>query len=260
MPSPAVHSRLPKRTGRGWCALALAVLAGCQTSRAHIAEALLNSKPATPPQEVVVEDTYRIACPDVLEVKVANWPETSGHFAVGPDGRIAVPALGTPRVEGDTAMGLAKRFASDLVLPIEQVSCRVVSPQSRVVYVRGPITGGYRALPYQGPETVLGFIHRCGGLTPGADVRDVHVIRGNVARGDKPQVFAVDLEAILMHGDPKSNFVLQPFDELWIGELPRSKIGRAMPEWMRPYIRGFCEVFPFACPYDWREQIRDPER
>jgi hypothetical protein len=69
----------------------------------------------------------------------------------------------------------------------------------------------------------------------------------------------VDLEAILLRGDPRTNVLIQPFDDIYVGERARSRIGRALPEWLRPLYRGFCGIVPGACPHDWRQQIRDPE-
>jgi protein involved in polysaccharide export with SLBB domain len=183
----------------------------------------------------------------------------SGAYTVGPEGRIQLTALGNPRIEGQTTAVLTDRVAAELGLLVAQVKCRVVEHQSRVIFVHGPIEGGDRAVLYRGPESVVSFLRCCGGLTRGADVRDIAVVRGNVARGTKPQVLPVDLEAILLRGEAESNVLLQPFDQVCIGELPRSKFGRALPHWLRPLYRGLCGAVPSLCPHDWRQQIRDPE-
>jgi protein involved in polysaccharide export with SLBB domain len=231
----------------------------CATRREQIAQALGNDTPAPVIREQTVEESYRVACPDVVEVKVDGMPEASGRHAIDPDGRISIAALGNPRVEGQTVLGLAGFIAGELRLPAEKVKCRVIEHRSRVVFVSGQVDGGDRAVPYRGAENVVSFIRRCGGLKHGADVRDIHVVRGNLDRGEKPQVFTVDLDAILLRGDPQTNVLMQPFDELFVGELARSKIGKAMPEWLSPLYRGVCNIFPSFCPNDWRGQIRDPE-
>jgi protein involved in polysaccharide export with SLBB domain len=244
------------------CAPILFIIAlfpiACASKREQIAQSLGNSTPAPVIREQTVEESYRVACPDVIEVKVAGMPE-SGRYAIDPDGRVSIAALGNPRVEGQTVVGLAGFIAGELHLPAEKVKCQVIEHRSRVVFVRGQMDGGDRAVPYRGAENVVSFIRRCGGLKQGADVRDIHVVRSNLDRGEKPQVFTVDLEAILLRGEPQTNVLMQPFDELFVGELARSKIGEAMPGWLRPVYRGFCNIFPSFCPSDWRGQFRDPE-
>ncbi len=231
----------------------------CATKREQIAQALGNSAPAPVIREQTVEEAYRIACPDIIELNVEGVPEASGRYAIDPDGRISIAALGNPRVEGQTVLGLAGFVAGELRLPVEMVKCRVIEHRSRAVFVRGQVEGGDRAVPYRGAENVVSFIRRCGGLKHGANFRDIHVVRGNLERGAKPQVFTVDLEAILLRGEPQTNVLMQPFDELFVGELARSKIGNAMPQWLRPVFQGFCNFCPSFCPGDWRQRIRDPE-
>ena len=244
------------------CALILGILmllSGCTSTRTLIKQAIGGVQPPAVIRDQTVEDGYRLGCPDVVEIAIANWPEASGRFVIGAEGRIAYPALGNPRVEGETTASLAKRVSKELDVPVEQIQCHIIDHRSRAVYVHGPIEGGDRAVLYRGPENIVSFIRRCGGLLPGADILDVTVVRANVARGEKPRVYVVDLQAILLAGDPTSNVLLEPFDDIYIGELPRSKFGRALPHWMRPMYRGFCGVFPAFCPHDWRQQIRDPE-
>lgn len=255
------HCFSDRRPGCALVGMAFLVMSGCATApkREDVAKALGVGAAAPANREETVADSYRLACPDVVEITVAGMADASGRFVVNADGRIELASMENPRVEGETAAGLARRVAAELGVPDERVSCRVAEHRSRTVLVRGPVSGGDRSVPYRGTENVVGFLRRCGGLTPAADVRDLHVVRGNVASGGRPQVFAVDLEAILLRGDPTTNVLLQPFDEVYVGELPRAKVGKALPHWLRPLYRGFCGVFPAACPHDWRRQIRDPE-
>jgi protein involved in polysaccharide export with SLBB domain len=83
----------------------------------------------------------------------------------------------------------------------------------------------------QGPETVVELLRRTGGLTPQAEPAQVHVVRPNVAVGRRPEVFPVDLEAILMHGDDRSNVVVQPYDHIYVGETRRSVLAKYLPPW-----------------------------
>jgi polysaccharide export outer membrane protein len=246
-----------------WAFVALFALGfsalGCANRRSQLAHALGSNQPAPVLRDATVEESYAIGCPDVIEISVDGAAECGGRFTVNAEGRIELPNITNSRVEGETTSGLAQRIARELNVAPEKVRCHVVAHRSREVFVFGPIEGSDRAVAYRGPENIVAFIRRCGGLTPAANVREIHIVRGNVAACSRPQVFNVDLEAILLNGDPKTNYLLQPFDEVYIGELKRAKIGRALPQWMRPVYREFCELFPGACPHDWREQIRDQE-
>ena len=253
-------SRYERRGSR--CAL-LVVLAclfagGCTSTRKQVSQALGGNVHAPVTREETVEQSYRIGCPDIVEIAIDGAPG-GGQYVVSAEGRIAFAPLGNPRIEGETSASLAQRISSELRLKPEQVHCKVVAHRGRVIFIHGPIEGGDRAVTYRGTESVVGLIRRCGGLTPAADFKDVHIVRSNVALGGIPQVFAVDLEAILLRGEPQTNVPVQPFDEIFIGETPRSKIGRALPDWLRPAYRGFCGLIPSLCPHDWRQQIRDVE-
>jgi protein involved in polysaccharide export with SLBB domain len=242
----------------GWCALAYASFAsGCASKRDQIAQALGTHPHVALVPDRAINETYRLGYPDSVEIAVVGMPECSGNFPINVEGRIQLAKLDNPRVDGQTVPALRSRIARELGVPNEQVHCRAIGHESRVVFVHGAIEGGDRAVRFQGPESVISLLRRCGGLQPSADVRDVHVVRSNVALGLRPQVFAVDLEAILLRGEPGTDVLLQPFDEVSIGELPRAKVGRALPDFLRPAYRGFCTVLPWLCPHDWQEQIRE---
>lgn len=259
MSIPLVQRRRVVFICGGWCALMSGLLtSGCVSKRDQIAQAMGTGVRAPSISDAPIEGAYRLHYPDSVDILVAGMPECTGRFPINVEGRIDIPHLENPRIDGETVHSLQRHIANELGLPTEQVQCRVNAHRSRVVFVRGAIDGGDRAVPYLGPESSVDFIRRCGGLLPSANVKDIHIVRGNIAHGTRPQVFAVDLEAILLRGEPDSNVLLQSFDEVLIGELPRAKLGRALPEFLRPVYRGMCGIIPWLCPHDWRKQIREP--
>src|SRR5207248_11357835 len=135
----------------------------------------------------------------------------TGLVAVDPDGAVGLPT-GRLHVEGLTPAAVAGRVAAAAGVPDDGVRVRVAEHNSRQVFLFGPVAGHERAVPYQGPETVVELLRRTGGLTPQAEPAQVHVVRPNVAVGRRPEVFPVDLEAILLHGDDRSHVVVQPYD------------------------------------------------
>jgi protein involved in polysaccharide export with SLBB domain len=187
-----------------------------------------------------VAGQYHIGCPDVLEVTVEGRPEYSGRCAVGPDGRVELGPLGGVRVEGRPAEEAARLVAAEARLPAGRVQVRVAEYNSQQVYLFGAVTGLQRAVPYQGPETVLDLLQRVGGITPGAAPGEVHVVRPHVAEGRPPEVFHVDLQAILLKHDQRTNLRVQPFDQIYVGETRQSALAKCVPPCLRPVYEAVC--------------------
>jgi len=210
--------------------LLLAATAGCASNRPRVDAALRASRPLTGPASPAA--AYSVTCPDLLDVQVYGHPEWSGPHEIGADGCIVLAEVSPLRVEGLTPAQVAGRVAVALHLPRAAVGVQVAAYRSRQVFLFGQVEGPERALPYQGPETVADLLRRAGGLRPGADFRTVSVVRPHVAAGRRPEVFTVDLAAVLLRGDSKSNVILQPDDEVYIAETTRYSMLKALPEWM----------------------------
>lgn len=210
--------------------LLLAAAAGCASNRPRVDAALRASRPVDGPASPAA--AYTVACPDLLDLQVYGYPEWSGPYETGPDGCIQLAEVSPLRIEGLTSAQVARRVAAALHLSPADVAVHVTAYRSRQVFLFGQVEGPERALPYQGPETVADLLRRAGGLPPGADFRTVSVVRPHVAAGSRPEVFTVDLAAVLLRGDSKSNVVLQPDDEVYIAETARYSMLKALPEWM----------------------------
>ena len=96
------------------------------------------------------------------------------------------------------------------------------------------------AVAYHGPETVFDLLHRVGGLPTRAAVRDITVIRPHVAEGKRPEVFHIDLAAIVLRNDPETNILLEPFDQVHIGQSRRACFSDCLPPWLRPVYDRLC--------------------
>jgi protein involved in polysaccharide export with SLBB domain len=177
--------------------------------------------------------SYTIACPDVLELAVGPRPDLTGRTAVEPDGTVPVGPIGRLRVEGLNADEAAEQLASALHLSRGEVQIRVVEYASRQVFLCGPQAGHEKAVPYQGPETVVTFLRRTGGLSRDAEPGSVHVVRSNVAAGRRPEVFPVDLKAILTRHDEATDVRLEPYDQVYVGESARSNWMKYLPPWLQ---------------------------
>jgi protein involved in polysaccharide export with SLBB domain len=205
----------------------VALATGCQTGRPRVDAALRASPPPAAPAAA-----YTVACPDRLDVAIAFVPEWTDAYDVGPDGCVRLPDLGPLRVAGLTPAEVAAKVAAAGHVPPAAVRVRVADYRSRQVFLFGQVEGAERAVPYQGPETVVDLLRRAGGLPPGAEARAVHVVRPHVAAGRRPEVFTVDLEAVLLRGDRTTDVALRPYDQVYVGETRRYSVLKFLPEWL----------------------------
>jgi polysaccharide export outer membrane protein len=187
---------------------------------------------------------YAIGCPDVLLLAVAGHPELSRRYPVGADGRIDLDNHGQPRVEGRTAPEVARAIADTLALPPEKVQVRIAAFKSQCLYLFGEVNGMQRSVPYRGEETVLDLLQRVGGITHGAAPEEVYVVRSRVSEGQRPEVFHVDLRAIVEKHDSKTNVRLQPFDQVHVAATRRARLEKCLPPWLRPMYHALCGRFP----------------
>ena len=72
----------------------------------------------------------------------------------------------------------------------------------------------------------------------------MYVVRPNVAAGGRPEVFRVDVPAVLLGGVPDTNVPLRPSDEVYVGETRRSVFARVLPDWLGPLYRRITGLLP----------------
>ncbi|HVS37131.1 MAG TPA: polysaccharide biosynthesis/export family protein [Gemmataceae bacterium] len=235
------------RSGRSWrfwgfggvLAAALGLSAGCAADGTRLERALMSNRdPAAHSGDL--EEHYAVHCPDLLELEAAGRPDCGGAHQIGADGRISLPDGGRLHVDGLTTAEISQAAAARLQLSPDQVQVQVVGYDSQQIYLFGAVAGRERCMPYQGPETVVDLLQRVGGVSAGAAVGDVQVVRSHVADGSSPELFHVDLEAILLRHDQRTNIRLQPFDEVYVGELRRSSFKCCVPPWLRPLYERAC--------------------
>jgi protein involved in polysaccharide export with SLBB domain len=212
-------SRLPRIAA----AAGVFALAGCQS----FLLAPDPPKPPDPPAAAPVAANYPVCFPDVLELEVAGHPDCSGARLVYPDGRLDLGPAGEVFAEGCTASELTRRIADAVGVPAQQVRCQVAAARSRVVYVVGSGAARPQAVPYRGAERATDLLKRTGGLPHESDAV-VRVVRRNVARGTATETFRVDLAAVRA-GDVRTDLVLQPNDEVHVGEDTGVRLAAFVP-------------------------------
>ena len=200
-----------------------------------------------PLSAAAISPAYRIGCPDVLEVSFPSTPSQDVTAAVDLDGRVTVPGLGKPRVEGLTAAEAQAAIAQMAEVPTNEVAVSIAEPRAAKVVVSGPDNRRTQVLPYTGPELVLDFLRRTGTIPPASSkLNRVYVLRSNIAAGTPPRLYHVDVEAVLLDHDSSTNLPLEPGDHIYIGETRRSALTRLLPDWLKPLYRKLVGLLPDA--------------
>lgn len=177
---------------------------------------------------------YQVRSPDLLEIYVPDHEMLTGRFRIHNDGRLHFPTGEELWVEGKTPVKIRRELARRTRVDLDQVRVRVLEHKSQQLYVYGEVKGQTRVVDYRGPETVVSLIQRMGGLSRGAAPSDLQIVRAQVADGERPVVFDVDLEQMLLDDDNSAIPRLMPFDQIYVGESRRSFLEKSLPRWLRP--------------------------
>jgi protein involved in polysaccharide export with SLBB domain len=241
-PSPRASKRCRARA-TALAALCCALVAGCAGDRNLVDNNLKHDRP-TEAEALGVAEHYRVGCPDVLEIAVKNRGEFDGNYTVEPDGRINLGRYGRLRVEGRFLADIGGLMADEIDVRPLDVRVRVAEFQSQHVIVFGGVVGWQRTVAYRGQETVLELLQRAGGITPGAAPEHVYVVRAHLGQEQRPEVFHVDLGAIVMKKDERSNLRVLAFDQVYVGETRQARMERLIPPWLRPLYQKIWDLLP----------------
>ena len=231
------------RAIRGLTPLAL-LLAGCADTRFVSRACPLPRDPKSAAEAPSPDAAYRVGCPDAIDVAFYDRPEWDAVVAIDIDGRLPLGDPVSPRVEGLTLDEIRSQLAKLAGTTPDRVAVTLAAPRSGRVYLHGPLRGRSRVIPYQGPEPVIDFLKRVGGLPPGSKVSEVYVVRPNVAVGAKTEVFRVDVPAVLLDDNHSTNVPLSPSDQVYVGETRQSSFARVVPDWFRPAYRQLTGLLP----------------
>lgn len=223
-----------------WLALGLCLLSGCALNRPSVDQALLADGGRTD-REAGVAENYLVECPDVLEVTVDRRPQLpAGQQTIGPDGCIDMGSLGRLRVDGHTRSQVASIIAASARVPTSWVHISVAEYNSQQIYIYGQVKGLQRAVSYRGQETVLDLLQRVGGIAPGAEPSRVYVVRSRISEGQRPEIYPVNLQDIVLKKDQQTNVRLEPSDQVYIGETKQSSLEKVVPPCLRPVYQKLC--------------------
>ena len=205
--------------------------AGCLKDRAAIEKGLL-AQPAVQEADATAK-SYRVACPDVIELEIPQRSEFTGQYEIAPDGRINLGDYGNPRIEGRLLAEVAEVIGKETGVNRQACGCAFVEFRSQYLLIFGEVAGRQRSVSYRGQETVVDLLQRVGGISPGAAPDDVYVVRPHLGDNRRPEIFRVDLNAIILKQDQRTNLRILPFDQIYVGESRQAKFEDAIPPWLR---------------------------
>jgi protein involved in polysaccharide export with SLBB domain len=215
--------------------LASLILPGCGPSHAQLHRSLLADRtPASHTRDLSAH--YLVRHPDVLAIRIENSTSASGIRPVGIDGRITLFDTVHVLVEGMTVPMIKREIARTLEIAPVSVQVEVKEFRSQFLYMFGEVGEKHYVVSYRGPETIVDVLQRIGGPTEGAALNEVSIVRANVADGKPPEVFPVDLKAIVKDRDQRTNIRLEPFDRIHIGQSRSSRWACRLP----PYLQFLC--------------------
>ena len=165
-------------------------------------------------------EQYKLGPADVVSVSVWRNPDLSVSVPVRPDGKISAPLIGDVQAAGLAPEELAVSIREKLAVYIRepQVSVVVTSMGSHEFVSRVRVTGAVRApatMPYREGMTVLDIVLSAGGLNEFANANSTMLYR---KVGGETVGVPVYLKDILLKGDIRTNYDIQPGDILTIPE------------------------------------------
>ena len=171
----------------------------------------------------------------------AGAQQISGPHLVRPDGSVDLGTYGEVPIAGKTLKDAKKAIEEHLSASLldPEVIVDVQNYRTNVYYIvtKQPGVGlSVQSLPLDGSETVFDAIRRLGGISAANDPKDIHIVR---PRGDGgcPLVIPVDLRAIALNGDTRTNYQLLPGDRLIIPPDDLAEFGAFIDAFTAPLER-----------------------
>ena len=148
---------------------------------------------------------------DVLDIRVLEDATMSGRVTVADDGQIILNIVGKFPVSGLSAAQIEAKLKSHLetnFIPKATVSVQIVEFASKPISVVGAVVHPGR-IGASGSTTLIQAITQAGGLVAGHGP-ELYVLR--TGRNGLSEQLAVDIEELMVRGNPDVNIPLAPND------------------------------------------------
>lgn len=158
-----------------------------------------------------LSDDARVGPRDVLDIKVIQDEKLNTRATVGDEGTITMPVIGKVDVNGLSPRQIEQRIKAILeakALNQADVSVQIVQFGSKPISVVGAVTHP-GSISTSGTMSLIQAITEAGGLAPGYG-KVLYVLR--TAQNGLTEQIAVDIDDLLVNGNPDLNLPLEPRD------------------------------------------------
>jgi polysaccharide export outer membrane protein len=208
-------------------------LTGCFSSHPKDIEAFLK-----PYEANVTAKSYALQPPDEIEIHCSKVPEIHlQRQQIRPDGKVSFEGLGEIEAAGKTPEQIADTLRSKVselytLAGDKPIDVRVVAYRSKLFYVLGEVE---RPGPkvYTGRDTAFSSI-AAAGITVLAWEERTQVIRPSSNKNEKPKIFELNLQDMMIHGDASKDVLLQEGDIIYIPPTILASLGRTVQEVVTP--------------------------
>lgn len=176
-------------------------------------------------------DEYRIGTDDVVSITVWERPDLTRQVVVRASGQISFPPVGEVQAAGETLTSLSRILEQrlyDFLRRPTQVTVEMVSFLSQRVTVAGAVTNPGR-LSYEKIPGLVEVLGSAGGLSPGADLSRIQIIR---TEGDRQIVTNVDLAQGILQGELSNIPGLRPGDVIFVPSTAVEAAGGMTPAYV----------------------------
>jgi polysaccharide export outer membrane protein len=214
------------------------LLAGCRGPAIDYSKRLtsLDMVKKRPPDAL-----YTVDPPDQISIEFTGQAEMNRSVVLRSDGRVTLPLLGDILVAGKTTKEITDLLsqAYSKYYKDPQLLVSVTGYNSKHIYMYGEV-GRPGQLPYTGYMTVRDAIGEVGGVTSRAASGRVKVVRGDP---DDPEIFKVDLDAMIDDGDTLQDVSLAENDTVYVPPTVLAWIGYQVDSLLFPFRSLVSAIF-----------------
>ena len=168
-------------------------------------------------------EEYYLQPGDTLDIIFYNTPDLNRQVTIRPDGKLSLPPLDEFLVAGLTPKELentlTQKYKDELKQPV--INVMLNGFQGQRIYVGGEVRLP-NILYLTGKTNALQAIFQSGGFTADAKLSTVMIVSKSVK--NEPIAKIVDLEKALTGELPESEYLLKPFDMVYV---PKSRFATA---------------------------------